>query len=229
MYDEMEMISKIASEQFIANSSFLDLVSSFNVSSAVSQTASAFGANSPRDTPREELLSLNYESELNLSTFNAIQPSSYPTIRIQDIEFAADDLNAYSFRPSPGELLAISDLNTLNFPTHNDFYLPPVSFANNLMASVAEFCSTGVTSAAPHFQNSSTGITPATLPDYTQSSNKDPSEILNRALESSSAAPKLLPVQARKDPDRPVHEKRHICPSTRATEGSAAAMNSKDI
>ncbi|GIX80001.1 early growth response protein 1 [Caerostris extrusa] len=155
---------------------------------------------------------MNYESQLNLSTFNDIQPSSNPTIRIQDTEFAAGDLNAYSFRPSPGELRATADLNTLNPTALNDFNLPPVSFANNIMASVAEFCSTGATSAAPHFQNSSTGITFATLPDYTQSSNKDPSEILNRALESSSAAPKLLPVQGRKDPDRLVHEKRHICP-----------------
>ncbi|GIY36139.1 hypothetical protein CEXT_545771 [Caerostris extrusa] len=107
--------------------------------------------------------SLNYNSQFNLFTFNAIQPPFNPTIRIQDREFTVPEL------------------------------LP-------------EFCSTGITSAAPYFQNSSTGIiaeTPATLPDHTESSNEDPSEILNRAFERSSVSPKLLPIQTRKNPNRP--------------------------
>ncbi|GIY44497.1 hypothetical protein CDAR_521751 [Caerostris darwini] len=88
---------------------------------------------------QEELLSLNYNSQFNLFTFNAIQPPSNPTIKIQDTEFAAGDLNAYSFSPSSDELLATADLNTLNPTAHNVFYLPPVSFATNLMSSFTEF------------------------------------------------------------------------------------------
>ncbi|GIY85581.1 early growth response protein 1 [Caerostris darwini] len=226
-YDEMEMISNITSEQLIANSRFLNLSSSFNANSAVSQTTAAFGAggSSPvisslplLGTTQEELLRLNYESQFNSSTFNAIQPPSNPTIKIQDAGFPADDINACSSGLSPDELLATVDWNALDPTAYNVFHLPPALFATNLMNSVTEVCSSGVISAAPHFQNCSTGTfteIPATLPGYTQSLSKDPSEILNQAFESSSVVPKLLAVQARKDPDRPksmpVQEKRHVC------------------